>query len=95
MGWVSPHDLNDDPRRWLDVHHEVHDSLSKLMEKFYPGFAHKLSEAKIHCLQCEGEEPFKVFIMATGNPGICDGYIGDIDNPELLHTKNLEEEVKR
>ncbi len=94
MGLMSPHDLNDNPRRWLDTPHEVHESLSGLMEKLYPGFAQRLTEAKVHCLLCEYREPFEVIIIATGNPATCDGYIGDLDNVELLHTTNLEEEVK-
>ncbi len=88
MGFMSPQQLNDDPKRWLSVPHELHDSLSKLQERMFPGFAQCLVEAKVHCLQCEGEKPFEVTVIENGKPGVCTGYIGDGGNVELLHVKD-------
>lgn len=86
MGWMSPMQLNDDPRRFLDTPHDLHESLLILQEKLFPGFKDKLAEQKVHCLQCEGKTVFEVIIKDTLNLAICDGYIGDPDNVELLHT---------
>ena len=86
MGWMSPKELNDDPKRWLDVPHELHESLLGLQEKLFPGFRSKLTAQKVHCLLCEGKETFEVIIKDTLKPAICDGYIGDPANVDLLHT---------
>lgn len=92
MGWMSPKDLNDDPKRWLDIPHELHDSLSGFQEKMFPGFADKLVEAKVHCLECENEKPFEVTIIDTLRPGVCTGYIGDKGNEEFLHVVHTDEQ---
>ncbi len=95
-GWMSPKDLNDDPKRWLDVPHDRHDSVLKLQEKLFPGFTQKLQDSKVHCLLCEGKETFEVIIKATSEAQTCNGYIGDSSDPEnlLLHTchKNIKTE---
>ena len=88
MGFMSPQQLNDDPKQWLNVPHELHDSLSGLQEKFFPGFAKKLTEAKVHCLECENEKPFEVIRVDSGTPGICTGYIGDKGSVVLLNIKD-------
>ena len=86
MDWMSPKDLNDDPKRFLDTPHEMHRSLLELQENLFPGFKDKLVEHKVHCLQCEGKEPFEVIIKDTFEPTSCDGYIGEPGNIEFLHT---------
>ena len=85
MGWMSPKELNDDPKRFLDTPHNLHESLLSLQEKLFPGFRDKLKEQKVHCLQCEGLGDFEVIIKDTCQPAICDGYIGDPGNIESLH----------
>ena len=85
MGWMSPKELDDDPRRWLNIPHELHESLLGLMEKLFPGFQKKLEEHKVHCLECEGMKPFEVITKDTLKRATCDGYIGDPDDIELLH----------
>ena len=87
MGFMSPKELNDDPKKWLDVPHELHDSLLKFQEKLFPGFTQKLKEAQVHCFQCEGKETFPVIMKDTFKHQTCDGYIGDIGNFDelLLH----------
>lgn len=85
MGWMSPKELDDNPKRWLDVPHEHHESLLRLMDKFFPGFEKKLEAQKVHCLKCEGHKPFEVIVKDTLKLAICDGYIGDPRNVELLH----------
>ena len=89
MGWMSPRELNDDPKRWVDIPHELHDSLLKLQERLFPGFTKKLEEAHVHCFLCNGEETFEVIIQATGEVALCDGYVGNLKEPDsvLLHTK--------
>ena len=91
-GWMSPQDLNDDPKRWLNIPHDMHDSLLGFQEKLFPGFTQKLKGANVHCLLCEGKEPFAVTIIATGEDQTCNGYIGDSSEPEslLLHTVKKE-----
>ncbi len=86
MKMMSPRDLNTDPRRWLDVPHELHSAVLGLQEKIFPGFTEKLREGKIHCLECDGYEPFVVVIKSTNKPATCDGYVGDTDSEVLLHT---------
>jgi len=93
MGFISPKQLNDDPKLWLSIPHVLHDVLSKLQERMFPGFAQRLIGAKVHCLQCENEEPFEVITISNGEPGVCTGYIGDKGNVELLrinHTSDTE-----
>ena len=87
-GWMSPQNLNDDPKRWLDIPHDMHDELLKFQEKLFPGFTQKLNDSKVHCFLCEGKEPFAVTIVATGEDQTCNGYIGDSSDPVslLLHT---------
>lgn len=82
MRLMSPQQLNDDPKRWLDVPHELHESLLKLQEKLFPGFAQKLKDAKVHCFLCEGRSTFEVFVKLTGERQICDGYIGNPREPK-------------
>lgn len=88
MGWMSPKELNDNPRRWLDTPHETHEALAELMEHLFPGFKDKLRKEKVHCLKCEGIEPFEVIIKDSFKLTKCDGYIGDLDNVALFHTKD-------
>jgi hypothetical protein len=90
MGFMSPRELNDDPRRWLDIPHEFHETLLSLQEKLFPGFKKKLEEQKVHCLECEGVAPFDVIVKDTLEPAICNGYIGDPDNIELMHLVDSE-----
>ncbi len=84
MGFISPKQLNDDPKLWLSIPHKLHNGMLEFQERLFPGFTERLSEAKIHCLSCEGEEPFEVIIIDGGKPGTCTGYIGDKNNVELL-----------
>ena len=86
MGWMSPKELNDNPRRWLDIPHHLHKVLADFQENLFPGFKEKLKEHKVHCLLCEGKEPFDVIIKDTLKRTKCDGYIGDEGAVELLHT---------
>ncbi len=93
MGFMSPQELNDDPKRWLDIPHGLHGSLSGLMDKMFSGFSDKLVEEKVHCLRCENLEPFDVIVRATGKPGFCVGYVGDRNRPELMNIQaNLQED---
>lgn len=86
MGWMSPNDLNDNPKRFLDIPHEMHKVLLEFQEKLFPGFKARLEKQKVHCLECEGEKPFEVVVIATSEETICDGYIGDKGSVEFLHT---------
>ena len=86
MGWMSPKQLNDDPKRWLDVPHHLHESIRKLMERIFPDFEQKLIDDKVHCLKCEGDEAFDVLVGATLKPATVTGYIGDEGDVELYHT---------
>ena len=85
MGWMSPQDLDDDPKRFLDTPHDLHEDLLEFQEKLFPGFKKKLMEAKVHCLLCEGLETFEVILKDTGEKRVCDGYVGDADNVGSLH----------
>ena len=83
---ISPEQLNADPTQWLDVPHDLHESLLNLMERVYPGFEKVLQDRSIHCLKCEGKEPFEVLLKDTFKYATVDGYIGEPDNIEELHT---------
>ena len=84
MGWMSPKEMNDDPKRWLDIPHELHDSLLKLQEKLFPGFTQKLKDANVHCFECEGNKPFEVIIKDAMKMQICVGYVGKPEEPDSL-----------
>ena len=84
MGWMSPQELHDDPKRWLSIPHELHDSLLPLMVKLFPDFEDRLRSAQVHCLECEGHKPFEVVTVDGGELKKCNGYIGD-SSVELVH----------
>jgi len=81
MGLISPQELNDDPKLWLSVPHELHESVGKLMEILFPGFAEKLTN--IHCLECDGKKPFEVITKDTFEIKLCTGYIEEGDETLL------------
>ena len=81
---ISPKQLDDDPKRWLSVPHELHDSLLKLQEKLFPGFTQNLRDAHVHCFLCEGGKPFEVFVISAGKVQTCTGYVGDINYPDSI-----------
>lgn len=89
MGLISPNQLNEDPKLWLNVPHELHDSLGKLMERLFPGFHEKLED--IHCLECEGLRPFKVVTKDTLETKLCVGYVGKPEKVEFMSLKNLSQ----
>lgn len=76
MGLISPKQLNDDPKLWLSVPHELHESLGKLQETMFPGFKQKLVDENVHCLECEGYKPFEVITVDTLERQMCTGYLG-------------------
>lgn len=77
---VSPQQVYDDPAKWLNVVHEVHEMLMGIMDAVFPDFREKL--AGIHCLECEGEAPFVVYDPAEGMKAkLCTGYV---DDPQVL-----------
>ena len=86
MHMVSPRELSEDPRKWLSVPHELHEQLLSLQEMLFPGFTQKLEDDKIHCLECEGIQPFRILTADTLEPGTCTGWIGEKDNVVFLHT---------
>ena len=61
MVWMSPKELYDDPKRFLSIPHPLHESILKLMKVLFPDF----SLDGVHCLECEGEEPFEVVVKDT------------------------------
>ena len=81
MSLVSPQQVYDDPPKWLDVVHEVHESLLALMGQLFPDFPTKLEELGIHCLPCEGKETFIVYVRPTLEKRRVTGYV---EKPELL-----------
>lgn len=82
MEMMSPKELNDDPKRWLGIPHELHGTILPLMEKLFPGFTQRLKDAKVHCLLCEGQSPFNVIVKSTGKKQICTGYVGNASDPK-------------
>ena len=94
MGFISPQEVYDDPKRWLELVHGLHESLLSLMGELFPDFEEKLAEAKVHCLQCEGHEPIEVLGRDTWEPGRVTGYVGDLGSVELLMVCPVGEEVE-
>ena len=82
MGFVSPQQVYDDPKRWLEVLHEVHEPLLNLMQVLFPDFEGKLQG--IHCLCCEGQEPFEVYTRDTFQRKLVTGYIDQAQDGEPL-----------
>lgn len=79
MGWMSPNELKENPEKWLDIPHELHESIFSLMQMMYDdGFE---VPKHIHCLECEGHEPFDV--ISPEGPGIVTGY-KDVEGGEPL-----------
>lgn len=95
MSWMSPRELNEDPKRWLGVPHELHKSLGSLQERMFPGFKKKLKARNIHCLECDGDSPFEVMVRATEEIKMCVGYVGVVGNVEYLKLQDIKETVPR
>ena len=93
MGFISPQELYDDPKKWLSVPHELHDSVRKLMDKVFPepSFSQKLIEEHVHCLECDGLKPFEVITTDTLEVKLCTGYVGEPGNIKLLNLKDSQE----
>ncbi|KKN86995.1 hypothetical protein LCGC14_0262640 [marine sediment metagenome] len=87
--FMSPQQLYDNPKRWLNVPHVMHESLLKFQEWMFPGFSQKLVDGNIHCLECEGEKPFEVITLDTFEEKLCTGYIGVPGNVELLRLTDV------
>jgi len=83
---MSPNDLNEDRKRWLDVPHELHESLLGLMQMMFPDF----SLEGIHCFACEGIEPQRVILKENLIPKICVGYV-DINGEVLMNLRDIPE----
>lgn len=68
MGWISPQQLYDDPKLWLDIPHQFHESLMKLMAKLFEDWPTVFDAAEIHCFACEDREsiPLSDGSMITG-----------------------------
>lgn len=84
MGFTSPQKVYDDPKTWLNVPHSLHEQMGKLMVMMFPDWKTKLEAAKVHCLKCEGHEPFKVIMKETMKSGFVTGYIGTPPDVELM-----------
>ena len=92
-GFMSPQEVHDEPSRWLDVPHEMHESLDGLMSRIFSDWEGKLND--IHCLKCENEEPFVVYQrkgLIHVVPKLCTGYlVGDDGQVSLYHLSDVEE----
>lgn len=76
MRLISPQHLYDNPKEWLNVPHELHESLLRLMSHIFPNFKNKLKELGCHCFVCED----KPVIHLTNGTQI----IGYVERPEKL-----------
>ena len=47
MHLITPQHLYDDPKEWLNVPHELHESLLRLMSHMFPDFKNKLERMKL------------------------------------------------
>jgi len=89
--FISPDNLNENPKQWLSVPHEMHESLSGLMSKIYDlNWKEKLDKHSVHCFDCEGIPG--VPCIANDKRAICNGFIGSsiIDPNSLIHTRSPE-----
>jgi len=86
LGWISPNDLMSDPNRWLDVPHEHHEILTKLMSKLFKlDWKKTLEEHGVHCLLCDGVDLVNATEKETGVPVTIDGWV---EKPiRLLHVR--------
>ena len=81
MGLISAQQVYDEPLKWLDVLHEVHESLLGFMALAFPDFQARLEGRGIHCLLCEGKETPVVYVLATWERKRVTGYV---EKPEVL-----------
>jgi len=86
MGFISPSELNQDRKLWLSVPHELHEVLYRLMLKLYPDF----NLNGIHCLECEGKQPFIIIDKNDLKLKLCTGYIKQGDEITLLRLTELK-----
>ncbi len=89
MGLISPNELRADPKKWLDIPHELHESLGSLMQKMYEGEG-GFDLTDIHCLKCEGYE--NLAVITPDGPGIVTGYCYDENGEPLLRIAEPETE---
>lgn len=92
MGWMSPNELKAEPKRWLEVPHEFHEVLTRLMGKLYPGedWAATLKNAHVHCYLCETGKPKVGINRATLEPMLIVGHVGD---PPVAYMEQPKTEV--
>lgn len=75
MGWISPNDLHEDPKQWLNVSHEFHEVLTRLMSKmFEEDWSEVLIRCEIHCYKCEGKG--LLIGKKDGDWVVVDGHVG-------------------
>lgn len=86
MGSMTPRDLNENPKQLLNIPHELHKDVLRLQETLFPGFGNRFKDAKVHCFECDGVQPFVVFVKSTNEMKLCVGYAGDIEN-DLDHVE--------
>ena len=87
---LSPQEVYDEPFRWLNVPHGMHESLGKLMPLMFEDWESKLTD--VHCLECEGEEPFIVYEKEGLVPKLCTGFLRGKDGEVAwLNLKDPEE----
>ena len=89
-GMMSPQEVYDEPHRWLNVPHEHHEVLGELMPKMFDNWEGRLTN--VHCLQCEGEEPFVVIDKQDFIEKLVTGYItGEDGEVSWFNLKEIEE----
>lgn len=87
MDLMSPNDLNEDRKRWLDIPHDLHESILGLMQKLFPEF----NLDGIHCFECEGMKPQMVILKDNLMPKLCVGYV-DINGEVLMSLRDIPKE---
>ena len=76
MPHISPTELYDDPKQWLNVPHSAHESLLELMNYLFDDFGKKLKELEVVCFACRN---IPLPTLSTGEV-----IVGSVSKPEKL-----------
>ena len=80
---LSPNEVYADPQKWLQVDHEVHQTLLPLMRKLYEDWDQRTS--RVHCYRCETGNVKHAFSADTLKPMILGGHVEDEDGNIVMY----------
>lgn len=85
---ITPRQMFENPTRWLDVPHVLHNVLDGLMEDLFEGWYQHRNH--VVCYECHGRPPVKIFDLLTGAPLRVVGAVMGTDGQVLMYWAALE-----